>query len=224
MMRRFLTQTIAKIRNLRRSQSLDEELEREIALHAAMLEEEYEQRGMSPEEAHRAARQALGGVEQVKQAHRDQRGILWLEQTRQDLRHACRTFGRNPGFTLVAVATLAVGIGVNTTLFTAYDAVALKPLPHCRPGTSGAARALVHPRVARRHAIWVLLARVSLLSRASGRILGRGGYQLACARTCSTTWKSGGGAIETSPGTDGFRQLLQELRSRGRIGPHLRTR
>ncbi len=134
MMRRFLTQTIAKIRNLWRSQSLEEELEREIALHTAMLEEEYEQRGMSPEEAHRAARQALGGVEQVKQAHRDQRGILWLEQTRQDLRHACRTFGRNPGFTLVAVATLAVGIGVNTTLFTAYDAVALKPLPIADPG------------------------------------------------------------------------------------------
>jgi macrolide transport system ATP-binding/permease protein len=134
MTRAFLTRTIAKIRNLRRSQSSDAELEREIALHVAMLEEEYERRGMSPEEAHRAARQALGGVEQAKQAHRDQRGILCLEQTRQDLRHACRTFARNPGFTLVAVATLAAGIGVNTTLFTAYDAVALKPLPIADPG------------------------------------------------------------------------------------------
>src|ERR1700692_2812447 len=75
MMRALLTRTIAKIRNLRRSQSSDAELEREIALHVAMLEEEYERRGMSPEGAHRAARQALGGVEQAKQAHRDQRGI-----------------------------------------------------------------------------------------------------------------------------------------------------
>src|SRR5271168_26860 len=129
MTRAFLTRTIAKIRNLWRSQSADAELEREIALHVAMLEEEYARRGMSPEGAHRAARQALGGVEQAKQAHRDQRGILWLEHTHQDLRQAYRTFFRNPGFTLVAVATLAAGIGVNTTLFTAYDAVALKPLP-----------------------------------------------------------------------------------------------
>jgi macrolide transport system ATP-binding/permease protein len=134
MTRAFLTRTIAKIRNLWRSRSSDAELEREIATHVALLEEEYERRGMSPEGAHRAARQALGGVEQAKQAHRDQRGILWLEQTRQDLRQACRTFGRNPGFTLVAVATLAAGIGVNTTLFTAYDAVALKPLPIADPG------------------------------------------------------------------------------------------
>src|SRR5882724_5226465 len=133
MMRTCLTRTLAKIRNLRRSQSSDAELEREIALHVAMLEEEYEGRGMSPEEAHKAARQTLGGVEQAKQAHRDQRGILWLEQTGQDLRHACRTFGRNPGFALVAVATLAAGIGMNTTLFTAYDAVALKPLPVNNP-------------------------------------------------------------------------------------------
>jgi hypothetical protein len=97
MTRALLTRTIAKIRNLRRSPSSDAELEREIALHVAMLEEEYEGRGMSSEEAHRVARQTLGGVGQAKQAHRDQRGILWLEQTRQDLRHACRTFRRNAG-------------------------------------------------------------------------------------------------------------------------------
>ena len=109
MTRAFLTRTIAKIRDLWRSQNSDAELEREIALHVAMLEEEYEQRGMSPEGAHRAARQALGGVEQAKQAHRDQRGILWLEHTRQDLCQAWRTFSRNPGFTLTAVVTHGPG-------------------------------------------------------------------------------------------------------------------
>lgn len=129
MMRVLLMRTMAKVRNLWRSRQADEDLEREIGAHVAMIEEEYERRGMSREEAHTAARRALGGVEQAKQAHRDQRSWLWLEQTRQDLRHAWRTFGRNPGFTLVAVATLAAGIGVNTTIFTAYDAVALKPLP-----------------------------------------------------------------------------------------------
>ena len=134
MMRTFLTRIAAKIRNLLRSKSAEQELCREIALHLALLKEENERRGMSPEEALTAARRTLGGVEQAKQAHRDQRGIIWLEQMRQDLRHAWRTFGRNPGFAMVAVATLAAGIGINTTLFSAYDAVALKPLPVADPG------------------------------------------------------------------------------------------
>lgn len=132
-MRAFLMRTIAKMQNLFRSRHADEELEREIAAHVALLEEEYERRGMSQEEARVAARRRLGGVEQAKQAHRDQRSIPWLEQIRQDLRHAFRSFARNPGFALVAVITLAAGIGVNTTLFTAYDAVALKPLPVADP-------------------------------------------------------------------------------------------
>ena len=134
MMRAILTRTIARIRNLWRSQRADREVEREIALHVALLEEEYEQRGMSREQARIAARRTIGGVEQAKQAHRDQRGILWLEQTRQDLRQACRTIVRNPGFALVVITTLAVGVGVNTSVFTAYDAVALKPLPVADPG------------------------------------------------------------------------------------------
>ena len=113
-MRAFLMRTIAKTRNLWRARREDEELEREIAAHVALLEDEYERRGMSPQEARTAARRKLGGVEQAKQAHRDQRGILWLEKTRQDLRQACRTFARNPGFAMVAVAALAVGIAVNT--------------------------------------------------------------------------------------------------------------
>jgi macrolide transport system ATP-binding/permease protein len=128
-MHAFLMRTMARIHNLFRSRRADAELEREIAAHVVLLEEEYERRGMLKAEARAAARRRLGGVEQVKQSHRDQRSIPWLEQTRQDMRHAGRTFARNPGFTLVAVVTLAAGIGVNTTLFTAYDAVALKPLP-----------------------------------------------------------------------------------------------
>lgn len=134
LMRAFLVRSRAKLRNLWRSRQADEELEREIAAHVALLEEEYDRRGMAHDEAHAAARRTLGGIEQAKQAHRDQRSIPWLEQTRQDVRLACRTFARNPGFTLTAVITLALGIGVNTTIFTAYDAVALKPLPVADPG------------------------------------------------------------------------------------------
>ena len=133
MIRARMRMAIAKLRALWRRRQADEELAREIATHLALLEEEFERSGTSPEEARRAARHRIGGVEQAAQAHRDERSILWLEQVRQDIRQALRAFFRKPGFTAVAVATLAIGIGVNTTLFTAYDAVALKPLPVANP-------------------------------------------------------------------------------------------
>jgi macrolide transport system ATP-binding/permease protein len=130
-----LRRMIAKLRNLLRNRPAEEELAREIASHLALLEDDFQMRGMSPEDARRTARQAIGGIEQAKQSHRDERSIQWLDQTGQDLRHACRTLARNPGFTFTAVITLALGIGVNTTLFTAYDAVALRPLPVANPGS-----------------------------------------------------------------------------------------
>ncbi len=120
---------IAKLRNLLRNRPAEEELAREIAAHLALLQDDFQKRGMAPEDARRRARRVIGGVEQTKQSHRDERSILWLEQTGQDLRHASRTLTRNPAFTFVAVVTLALGIGVNTTLFTAYNSVALRPLP-----------------------------------------------------------------------------------------------
>src|SRR5215472_18172272 len=120
---------LAKFRASANRRGAEEDAAREIASHLALIEEEYERRGLTREQARLAARRTLGGAEQAHQLHRDARVFLWLEQTLQDLRHACRALLRSPGFTLVAIATIALGVGVNTTLFTAYNAVALKPLP-----------------------------------------------------------------------------------------------
>jgi macrolide transport system ATP-binding/permease protein len=120
---------LARVRALFGNKRAEDELAREVASHLTLLADDFERSGMSAEEARLAAKRAYGGVEQAKQAHRDERSLLWIEQTLQDLRHARRALGRSPGFTLVAIATIALGVGVNTTLFTAYNAVALKPLP-----------------------------------------------------------------------------------------------
>jgi putative ABC transport system permease protein len=123
----------AKLYNLFHPERAEQELAREVAAHLTLLEDEFQRRGMTPREARLAARREYGGIEQVKEIQRDERSFLWIEQALQDLRYACRDLTRNPGFTLVAVLTLTLGIGVNATLFSAYNAVALKPLPVADP-------------------------------------------------------------------------------------------
>jgi putative ABC transport system permease protein len=128
-MRRLL----AKLKNLFGRNRADRELDREVSAHLALLEDEFQRRGMSMEDARFEARRAYGGVEQAKQLHREERSVLWLEQTLQDLRYAILNLLRNPGFAAIAILTLALGIGANIAIFAVVNAVLLQPLPFQHP-------------------------------------------------------------------------------------------
>lgn len=111
----------------------DRELEEELAAHLEMLAEQNVERGMTPEQARRAARIELGGGEQIKEAVREQRGVPRLESLWLDVRFGLRMLRKNPGFTAIAVASLALGIGANTATFTLAKAVLLDTLPVSHP-------------------------------------------------------------------------------------------
>jgi predicted permease len=106
----------------------EDDLKDEIQTHLDLLAEEHERRGLSSEEARLAARRDFGGVEQMKEAYRDQRGFRWIDSLVRDVRYAIRLFRKAPVFTAVAVFSLALGIGANTAVFTLLDALLLRTL------------------------------------------------------------------------------------------------
>jgi predicted permease len=111
----------------------DADLAAELDSHLQFHIDDNLRAGMSPEEARRQALIKLGGLDQTKESYRDRRGLPSLDSLLQDIRFALRMLRKNPGFAAVAILTLALGIGVNTAVFTAFDALVVRPFAVKQP-------------------------------------------------------------------------------------------
>ncbi|HYE84835.1 MAG TPA: ABC transporter permease, partial [Vicinamibacterales bacterium] len=124
-LRHFLLRVLTLFRGGRAEQELD----REIGAHLALLEEEFVAKGLSAAEARLAARRAFGGVDQVKERQRDVRSFRWIADLPRDIAYAMRSLRKNRAFAAAAVLTLAIGIGATTAIYSVVNTVLIRPLP-----------------------------------------------------------------------------------------------
>ncbi len=125
---------IARIRAVFQSGNLDRNLDVEIESHIRLRTEDYVSRGVLPAEAERLARIELGGIAQLREAHRETRSLPFIDTLVQDLRYAFRGMRRNAGFTAFTILIAGLGIGASSTVFSVVNALLLRPLPFRDPG------------------------------------------------------------------------------------------
>ena len=130
----MISDLLFRLRALFRRKSMEAEMDEEVRAHFEHQVEKYVKSGLTLEKARRQARLEFGGLDQVKEECRDARGVNLIETTIQDIHYGLRQLRRNPGFAVVVVLTLALGIGANTAIFSLTYAVILKSLPVPNPG------------------------------------------------------------------------------------------
>src|SRR5215467_3607638 len=122
-----------RLRSIFRRSRVEQDLDDELSFHVTMEASVRAGRGADEADAQRRARRSIGGYQQGKEAGRDALRLRWLDTLARDMRYALRSFRRNPTFTLVALLSLAIGVGANCAAFTWANALLLHPLPVPRP-------------------------------------------------------------------------------------------
>src|SRR3954464_14942403 len=130
---RWLSKLRRRVRLIVDRKGVEREMRDEMRFHLEMEAEELTRFGAAESEALRLARRRFGGVARFEDEARDARGGRWLEQLRQDTGYALRVLGRGRGFVVVAVLTLALGVGANTAIFSVVRGVLLRSLPYPEP-------------------------------------------------------------------------------------------
>ena len=129
----MFTDLTHRLRSLIWRRTVEQELTDELRFHPERLADRYVADGLPHDEAMRRARLEMSGFDQVKEEHRDARGVRLLEDLGNDLRYAVRQVKRSPGFAVLAVLCLGLGIGANTSIFSALNSVLFRPLSVADP-------------------------------------------------------------------------------------------